>query len=1333
MSSVYISVIILSALFSFLNINIIRSYSIYGNLKTCKITYLNISKDSNDIKIDVTENYSMLEKEEKKKNRYSFSPMKRNSIKDIKRRMKYSGNNVKVKNSKFLKNKDINKILIDDINKERLKADIKAIGTSNINENLINQNILPLPVEEKLSPTYNCLVLCKGMPFHVDSTQIKDFFKPYKIIDKYIIFIKDKKGNFFGDVIVRFINKEQKYLAIKNKNYKFLLHRYIQLFNINEEHYEEYYNIGYKNPPSYKNYVPIKYVIVPNDLVNIGRISRVSNSSNASSSSRVGSVGSIEGTINNEEEQFHSFVSDRNYDDDEDTKELRKKINPVGILLKNIYTGKKLRGRITSVHEYGVFVDCDVYIKDKNNRFIKILSLLHKNKLTINIGLPSYPLHEQEDKELILQKNMNIIVYVDKIIKKQIDEEGEGNHRSEDYIDIVHKEDNELAIHTSDNSKDKKLIFFNLTLDSSITEEKIKWFRMMKLKRQSIQERLMNSNVTLLNLPSENEAKTYNKGWSYETPNQHMKKPPTKEEEAKKNSSENMYKNTGINKENMNNENSGNTSQQNYLQLPQNTDNLKIERSKLTKNVKLKKNVGNRPSKIYLMNNRNYKSMDISEVYNKVKKVKMVRCLKHNNGEKEEYKEEVEEKGKNKKNNSTSDGEDKKEINKSSNQEKGAKIDPKNDAKKKKKKEKIIDDTSLYDEYENYDDVFNVDSSSIETQEEVYEEPPDDANKDEDTDERGGTDSHDDKGHKGITKNRKIKKNVKNHYTDEMNSILSEIFSGNEETNNFQSESVRNNDAQNSQSGKNKKRKMLNVARNTGGENADNNGNIAHKCENTVIMKNFENNKDRMKWTNDIRKEESLLYSKLFGLKTDINDFYSNGTSVKDTSKKGKELSDTEEHIKLNEKESSRAIPNDEKENLEWGGGLGSSRKGDMNGGEEKGEEDEEEDRDKQNETNNSPFKRKLRKSDNVMISALLKGDSDTLDFSHFSDMSMEELKKEIYKRNFLLPVEISKDSLRNRLIQIYICEKKKIKFDNYPIIRYYLFDFHLRDEEMKLLILANRKFLNKKNINKQLLNTLDTNELKYLLHKSMEHFRLWEPHDSVKRKILNLNKDLLLKQNISNTDNIDQKNLIILWNDFKDFMLNFVYTCDDHYDTFENMNNLHFSSSDSSSSSISAYSNSNRNSNSNSGGTNEYISRMNNMEKENFFTSNNDLFNDMQEREINKNKDENKNSFDQALDSLNKHFEDNEVDDLPEKIDLKEAMKLLNNRTYLKKIKRFMNKTSDNVTDEDYIQKIIQHILKHKKYFKENLNEEILKKKPYEDLIVMLDQLPADLLEELF
>nr|SPJ13313.1 conserved Plasmodium protein, unknown function [Plasmodium sp. DRC-Itaito] len=132
-------------------------------------------------------------------------------------------------------------------------------------------------------------------------------------------------------------------------------------------------------------------------------------------------------------------------------------------MLKNLYTGRKLKGRITSVHSYGAFLDCDVYIKDQDNRYKKILALLHKNKLTLNVGLSSDTSTEKENKELILQKNMNIIVYVDKIIKRELPPEN-------------------------------NFIFFNLTLDSSITEEKINWLQNLKFKKDSINQQILLNN-----------------------------------------------------------------------------------------------------------------------------------------------------------------------------------------------------------------------------------------------------------------------------------------------------------------------------------------------------------------------------------------------------------------------------------------------------------------------------------------------------------------------------------------------------------------------------------------------------------------------------------------------------------------------------------------------------------------------------------------------------------------------------------------------------------------------------------------------------------------------
>ncbi|EAA18623.1 hypothetical protein, partial [Plasmodium yoelii yoelii] len=339
--------------------------------------------------------------------------------------------------------------------------------------------------------------------------------------------------------------------------------------------------------------------------------------------------------------------------------------------------------------------------------------------------------------------------------------------------------------------------------------------------------------------------------------------------------------------------------------------------------------------------------------------------------------------------------------------------------------------------------------------------------------------------------------------------------------------------------------------------------------------------------------------------------------------------------------------------------------------------------------------------------------------FSNLSKLSIEELKNNIYKKNYLLPIDVSKESLRNRLIEICVCEKKKIKFDNFPYIRYYLFDFYLSTEEIKLIILCNKKFLNKKNINKIFLDTLKINELKYLLHQSMENFRLWEPNDSVKKKVLNLNKDLLLKQDLTNIEDIQHDNLIILWNDFKDYMLNCVYVPDDgNYNILDELENEDFQDSENS---FDKYHTSNNNTNTNKY-INIYISRMRRIEKEGFLLNNDIPFCGTLEKE--KNIDENKNKynnldpFKNAFMSLEKQLQSEEDHDLPDKIDFKEAMKILNDKSHLKKLKRSFNNESEK-DDQNYIQKIIHHILKNKQYFDYYIDEDLLKKMPYDELIV--------------
>ncbi|SBT82762.1 conserved Plasmodium protein, unknown function [Plasmodium ovale] len=1194
----------LSLLLFLCKILIIRAYKIHGNVQNWKQVSLHVSKDRDKVIGDIVQDESLLQR---KVHRYSFTPIKSNTINDVRRRLRFSNDkNVKLRKSKFFRKKDIHKSLIDDINKERLKEDIKSIGKNSMNENGSNQDILPLPLRDKTEECYNCLILCKGMPFHVNTSNIKNFFNPYKITDKYIIFIKDKNGNFFGDVIVRFVNRQQKMLALKNKNYKFLSHRYIQLFNINEEHYEEYFYIGYKNPPAYKNYVPIKNIVVPSGNAVVGSGS---------------------------DEEDLSFLGTDNFSDDEDTSELKEKVNPNGILLKSIYTGKRLRGRITSVHAYGVFVDCDVYIKGVNNKFLKILALLHKNKLTINVGLPGDPIYEQENKELILQKNMNIIVYVDKIIKRKND------------------------IYIPDESIEKNLIFFNLTLDSSITEEKIQWLQKMARKRKLIQDKIeaYNSKV-FTNDPTQNEVGEASA--------------VTMKGEGEKES-------------------------QNY------SPGVHSRRSAKGKNCHSSSGssgsyAGSRSSKIFLMNNLTHECKHVHERHDKTTGMEETDRM-NNNVEKEEALED--------------------------------------------------NNSFFYSENDNFDDIFHLDGD--------YEAEKEETTAEDGLEEEGEVNSIEDDGEE--TMNKKMKRKEANTYSDEMRNIMKNIFCDSYEKNDIPKGKIKKGEKIGRNDEKVKKGELLAISTKFHKDDISN-GEDVNREERALgkiaTMKMIDQKNDRTKWTSDVRKEESLFYSKMFGLNADINDFYSDD-KAKVSSNAARELpGSSEEFAKSGQGKMGEDNLGEGKmgeDNLGEGkmgeDNLGEGKMGEDNLGEGKMGEDNLEkgkmgednlgegkmgednlEKGKMGEDNlgtsveienwneeDSPISTKIDRLYEESVSNIVNNSKEPLDFSHFSEMSLEELKKEIYKRKYILPIDISVDSLRNRLIQICICEKNNIEFDNYPFIRYYMFDFHMSVEDMKLIILTNREFLIKKNINKKLLDSLDINELKYLLHKSLENFRLWEPNDNVKIKIFHLNKDLLVKQDLIHLDNIGKRNLIILWNDFKDFMLNCIYgNTDDSYNTFDELQNV-----------------TNSNTTSNNVLISKYIGIMKMIKKENFFLSKGQSLNELLESQMKGGKDDGKNSFENSLKALNRHLEDNKVD-LPDKINLKEAMKILNNRSYMKKVKRALNNDEEDRNGENYIHKIIQLILKHKAHFKEPLSEDILKKKPHEELIVMLDRLPADLLEEL-
>ncbi|CAG9472516.1 unnamed protein product [Plasmodium vivax] len=1277
-----LSAVILSVVLSLRNQSKVKCYKIQGRFRSCKRrAAVSISEERDDSKGEIAQNSSLV----KSKKRYSFTPLKRNTIKDIKRRIKFNEKNVRPQNGPFGKKKDIHKSLIDDINKEMLKESIKLVGTNYDQEEIATHNILPLPVEDRTSECYNSLVLCKGMPFHVDTAKIREFFNPYKLLDKYIIFIKDKKGNFFGDVIVRFTNKEEKLLALKNKNFKFLMHRYIQLYNINEEHYEEYFNVGYKNPPSYKNYIPIKNVILSSALEEVDPLSEGVSTNRDSSSAGVQ-------TPSDEKFQYHSFFCDE-LDNDEETKELRERVNKKGILLKSIYTGKKLRGRITSVHPYGVFVDCDVYVKDKNDRFVKILALLHKNKLTINIGLPSDPLPEQEEKELILQKNMNIIVYVDKIIKRDIH-------------------------HSGGNPKDGKnnFIFFNLTFDSSITEEKIRWLQSLKLRRQALQQKMKMCNEGYWSVSSEG-GKAPEGGGKNGPPEGDP--PPQVAEVSGTEEKDKTARITSLKGEKMGSDQKMfDAHDENFHMRSGKTEGFppseENHKSKLSSSAERKKTPNRRSSKIYLMKDpRSDYHNFVGEKWTQPGRA-TAECGLSSNGEAEQP-----------------EGTPK---NEKGNQKRNQKGSAMGNAKgrnttKKKRKKKQLDDGDVYDEEDNFDEIFKLEVGDAEGKEEVEGQELDGQELDgqEEVDEEEVDEEASQQGSHSDFKNQRSEKKVTNHYNDEMKGILDDIFRKRGDGGSAAKGASTKGRADKCKEGASRDARFM-------GSGSAPHGDEAATGEHTLGV-SFEGIGDRSKWRNDIRKEESLFYSKMFGLKTDLNDFYSDGPRGKDAD--GKDADDMEQLMKLSEGGGEGGDPPSDiqEETLKFEGlesWLERGKEGEMAEGEdpERGKAPEREEA----EEGREPGERHIHEETANQLNSIISGkDGEALDFSHLAEMPAEELKREIYKKNFLLPIDVSTESLKNRLIQIYICEKKKIKFDNYPFIRYYLFDFHVPVEDIKLFVLANRKFLNKKNITCTLLNSLNLNELKYLLHKSMENIRLWEPEDYIKRKLLNLNRDLLQKQNINHVDDVDANNLLILWNDFKDFLLNCVYGNDTTSDSWAAAltgvpaNNWERTSSWERASNWEQT----KPFSTNIAHTQKYVKRMKNMERENFFISKKLPVDDVLEKQINKSKMEHGDPFENALSTLNKELEENEAE-LPDKISLKEAMKVLNNRTYMKKIKRSLSNDSDEGASEEYIGKIISLILRHKNYFKEHLSEAALRKKPHEELIVLLDQLPADLIEDL-
>lgn len=72
----------------------------------------------------------------------------------------------------------------------------------------------------------NIFIKIKNIPYTAKESDIKVFFKAYYIAENGIKMLKNKKGNFMGEIVMAFIYEKETEKAIKEKNREMLLNQY---------------------------------------------------------------------------------------------------------------------------------------------------------------------------------------------------------------------------------------------------------------------------------------------------------------------------------------------------------------------------------------------------------------------------------------------------------------------------------------------------------------------------------------------------------------------------------------------------------------------------------------------------------------------------------------------------------------------------------------------------------------------------------------------------------------------------------------------------------------------------------------------------------------------------------------------------------------------------------------------------------------------------------------------------------------------------------------------------------------------------------------------------
>nr|PVC53436.1 hypothetical protein MACL_00000066 [Theileria orientalis] len=299
-----------------------------------------------------------------------------------------------------------------------------------------NRKRLPTP-PDIYSPSYDALLYLKGIPYTATEKMVFEWLKNYEVVN--VVFIKNQNGFFTGDAYVRCENIEVRDKASREMANRMIGGRYIQVFRVNENAYLEYYHAGCRKEPKERNYIDPSVLVITNNQYR-KLLDPDSKGGEGASGPQV------------------SFVNNINKSLD----------------ISDVKTGLRLVGTVTEIYRNGVIVECNIS-ETRDGVKEKVFCILKKNRIAKNIGMQGQQHEWLRMKQLILYPGIRLNLYVEKVrettAQNTFDEDMWKEHFEESLIETYFDMDA-----NEEKQKETKRPLVYLTMDSSVSEDKVLWW-----------------------------------------------------------------------------------------------------------------------------------------------------------------------------------------------------------------------------------------------------------------------------------------------------------------------------------------------------------------------------------------------------------------------------------------------------------------------------------------------------------------------------------------------------------------------------------------------------------------------------------------------------------------------------------------------------------------------------------------------------------------------------------------------------------------------------------------------------------------------------------------